>query len=112
VRHQGLYKRLVALTHEPENDSGCWTWLGLVKARYPRCNIRNDENKHTEIRPHRAMLVLMECDGEWEHFWQLYLLYSLAELQADHLCFNELCINPDHLRWLTPEENRARRWAP
>ncbi len=112
MRHQGLYKRLVRLTAEPELDGGCWTWLGLVKARYPRCNIRNDEGDHTEIRPHRAMLVLMECDGEWEHFWQLYLLYSLAELQADHLCFNDKCINPDHLRWLTPEENRARRWAP
>lgn len=82
-----------------------------MKARYPRANIRNDEGEHTEIRPHRAVLVLMECGAETEHFWQLYLLYSLAELQADHLCWEPACINPDHLVWATAEENRARRYC-
>lgn len=109
-KYAGLFTRLVKNTHEPENEQSCWVWKGKIKARYPRANIRNDEGEHQEIRPHRAMLVLIECDGSWELFWQLYLLYSLAELQADHLCFHEWCINPDHLQWLTPAQNRARRY--
>lgn len=109
-KYAGLFTRLVRNTTAPENDQGCWEWTGVVKARYPRFNIRNDENEHKQLRPNRAMLVLIECDGNPELFWQLYVLYSLAELQADHLCFNEMCINPDHLQWLTPTENRARRY--
>lgn len=56
------------------------------------------------------MLVLLELDGDTHLFWDLYELYSVAELEADHLCVgNPLCINPDHLQWLTAEENNAKR---
>lgn len=104
-----LFGRLVANTAEPENDQACWTWLGKCTRRYPRANIRH-QGKHRPIKPHRAMLVLMELGDEVEFFWDLYELYSVSELEADHLCFNNpLCINPDHLQWLTARENNDKR---
>lgn len=112
MKYSTLFTRLLknTTTSEEENEGGCWLWTGMVKARYPRVNIRNDENEHKQIRPNRAMLVLMEVGSETEHFWQLYKLYSLAELEADHICWQPMCVNPDHLQWLTSEDNRNRRW--
>ena len=58
------------------------------------------------------MLVLCELEGELELFWDVYEAYSIAEMAADHLCFNNpLCINPDHLQWLDAEAHAAKRWS-
>lgn len=58
------------------------------------------------------MLVLMELEGEWEWFGFLYEMYSASGLEADHSdeCTSPLCINPDHLQWLTRPENLAKRY--
>lgn len=117
-----LYERLVRNTAEPENAQGCWTWTGTVKERYPRLNVRTGDGRHKEVRAHRAMLCLMECGEETELFWEVYELFSVAKFEGDHLCTdNPLCINPDHLRWLTKEEHDdvtrqrgqglTRRWS-
>lgn len=58
------------------------------------------------------MLVLTELEGETDLFWDLYELYSVSGLEADHLCFNNpLCINPDHLQWLTQADNLNKRFT-
>lgn len=102
----GLYARLVRLTESPESEQGCWTWLGLIKGRYPRLNIRTGAGQHRQIRAHRAMAVLMEVGAETEYFWDLYYLYSVAGFEGDHLCEqNPLCIAPDHVRLLTKDEH-------
>ena len=104
-----LFSRLVANTAEPDNAQACWTWLGKCSRRYPATNIRY-QGRHITIKPHRAMLVLMELEDRVDLFWDLYELYSIAQLEADHLCFNNpLCINPDHLQWLTAKENSDKR---
>ena len=70
------------------------------------------DGKSFTVKPHRAILVLYELEGQPEFFWPLYELYSIAKFEADHLCFNNpMCINPDHLQWLTAEENTAKRCA-
>lgn len=107
-----LFERLVANTAEPANDQACWLWVGKCSKRYPTLNVRIG-GKHRTIKAHRAMLVCCELDGEPDLFWDLYELYSVAEFEGDHLCFNNpLCINPDHLQWLTEQENSAKRWVP
>ena len=30
-------------------------------------------------------------------------------MQIDHICFNRLCVNPDHLEEVTSQENNRRR---
>ena len=106
----GLYARLVACTAEPGSAQGCWTWRCKVTKRYPTLNVRV-RGKHRTLKAHRAMLTLLDCEGETECFPDLYDLYSLAELEADHQCFcNPLCVAPDHLVWSTKEENAKRRW--
>ncbi len=103
-----LFGRLVSNTEEPANAQGCWSWNKLVVGRYPRLNVRTGDGRHKQIRAHRAMMCILECGEETELFWQLYELYSIAKFEADHLCTgNALCINPDHLRWLTKEEHDA-----
>lgn len=108
VPFSSLYERLVANTHTPESPTGCWTWKGRIVNGYPRFNVRC-EGKHLQLRAHRAMLCLLECEGETELFYSLYQTYSVAEFEAEHLCDdNPACINPDHLEWLTKEEHLQR----
>lgn len=107
-----LFERLVRNTEIPADQmesTGCWVWTkaggGRGKA-YPVFNAYC-RGKHKQLKAHRAMLVLMEVGGRADLFYDLYELYGVAELEADHLCFNEpRCINPDHLRWLTKEEHK------
>lgn len=90
--------------------TGCWTWDGRHQKCYPRYNIRVS-GRHIEINPCRAVLVLMELGADSDWFWELYEQCGAAELEADHLCYrNSLCINPDHLQWLTKAENTDKRW--
>lgn len=107
---KGLFQRLVRNTAEPDNDQSCWLWTGPVRKRYPMLVIRHPETgKVKTLSAHRAVQVILECGEESELFLDLYAAYSASELQADHLCFaNPLCINPDHLQWLTDEQHRHK----
>lgn len=110
VKYLDLWARIVANTREPDNGQSCWLWTGKVSKRYPSMNVRRD-GVHMTIKPHRAMLVLLELAGEDELFWELYDAYSVACLEADHLCYcNPLCVNPDHLQWEEKTDNVNARW--
>lgn len=88
-----------------EHADACWNWKGAVCARYPRLNIITPDSEHKQIRAHRAMMVILEVGEDYHLFWDLYLLYSLAEFEGDHRCFNPICINPDHLQLLHKDEH-------
>jgi hypothetical protein len=122
-KYDSLYARLVANSRVPEDQSeatGCWLWTSRSRGKhpnsqYPRFNTMCD-GKHKQLAAHRAMLVIMELAKEeegMELFWPLYNTYSVAEFHADHLCEGSggLCINPDHLQWLTEDEHTAKTVA-
>lgn len=107
-RFTTLYDRIVRMS-EPtgEHADACWEWKGAVCARYPRMNIITPDGEHKQIRAHRAVCVLLEVGEDTELFWDLYLLYSLAEFEGDHLCANPVCVNPDHVQLLPKDEHDA-----
>lgn len=106
-KYDDMWSRIVANTLEPDNERSCWTWTGQKSKLYPRMSTRRD-NKHLTIKPHRAILILLELGLETEHFWDLYDAYSVASLEPDHLCYgNPLCVNPDHLHWTDKSTNAS-----
>lgn len=72
-------------------ESGCWIWqLSADKRGYGYFSI-----KHKTIKAHRAG-------------WQLLRGQCPPSLEPDHLCRVPCCVNPDHLEWVTKDENRRR----
>lgn len=72
--------------------SGCWFWLGGVKANYGRF-----ESEKREWRSHRWSFCAIRGPIPDGH-------------DLDHMCENTLCVNPWHLQPLTRKEhNRITR---
>ena len=75
----------------PEPNSGCWLWLGRLDERgYVQINLS------PFIRAHHLACFLKHGkrpEGK----------------EVDHICRVTSCVNPDHMRYLTPAENKARR---
>lgn len=73
---------------EPEPNSGCWLWSGLINpSGYGRISVNG-----------RMWLA---------HRWGYeYFRHPIADgLQLDHLCRVRSCVNPFHLRPVTTREN-------
>src|SRR5215467_8285489 len=72
---------------------GCWLWLGSrggKRLEYGRVRFRN-----RMAQAHRAVYELIV--GE-----------ITPGMTLDHLCENQLCVNPDHLEEATAADNRRR----
>ncbi|MDD7930099.1 HNH endonuclease signature motif containing protein [Microbacterium thalli] len=73
---------------EVEQRDGCWIWTGAVSTSgYGRLG---------DDYAHRVSYVLAKGAIP-------------AGLQIDHLCFQKLCINPEHLEAVTQAENLRRQ---
>lgn len=77
--------------------NGCWEFCGARKTGgYTSLNFRYSK-RHYQIKAHRLMWVLVNCRDIPEG------------MEVDHICYSPACINPAHLRLLTPTENKAFR---
>jgi len=77
----------------PENKNKCWEWIGTIgKSGYSKVYL----GKGFSERAHRIMYE--------------YLISRIPdERQIDHLCKNKICVNPNHLKIVTAQENIDRR---
>jgi hypothetical protein len=73
------------------NEGECWIWTGPL-------GTDGVYGKWRKTTAHRA--VYLEMVGEIEPGYEI-----------DHLCRTPLCVNPEHLEAVTPEENRRRKYA-
>jgi len=99
--YSSLFERLVANTQlaDPDDPSSCWLWTGSVNpsSGYPRLTIRVPGCKHpVRIYAHRAML---------EEHHDIEFPFD----EAGHLCYQPLCINPQHLEVQTQAHNLSDR---
>lgn len=67
---------------------GCWNWIGHVRPNgYGTLNFKGRVHY-----AHRA-------------FYQLLVSEITSDLVVDHICENRRCVNPNHLRPVTQNEN-------
>lgn len=73
----------------PEPNTGCWLWMGTLSPKgygQYRLGRRGSQFAH-------------------RHAWAFYRGPIPDGLVIDHLCRVRSCVNPDHLRLVTPEQN-------
>lgn len=101
MKYDSLYARLVANTHEPENDQACWIWSGRISNNYPRLSMRLPGREHpVALLAHRTMCeVVLGLPVNW----------LPSEIEVDHLCKHPHCINPDHIEACAQGVNQKRR---
>lgn len=78
-----------------DGPNGCWLWTGANQGRPGHFNygqVTVDNKRRLVHRVAHELWVGPIPDG----------------YEVDHLCRTPLCINPDHLEAVTPEENRRR----
>jgi hypothetical protein len=89
VRHGTLLQRLmVRVVVQP---SGCWHWQGA----------KRDAGYGVFKYQHKVKSA---------HRWVFEELVGPIPdgTEADHLCRNRICVNPDHIEWVTHDENIRR----
>lgn len=97
-------QELTAFWSSVDKTADCWNWNGTqvwtaksanTKHIYGVFNIQRN-GRRFNLKAHRVTKSLSTGDH--------------PEFDIDHTCKNKLCVNPDHLDWVTHQENRRRAW--
>lgn len=97
MKYRDLEDRLIA-NSIVDPATGCWNWIGNQSYNgYGRMTLRVN-GKHRKVGAHRVSVQVLKGYTEIP-----------PGIEVDHLCFNRLCINPDHLR-LVPKAENWNRW--
>lgn len=93
-KYESLYERIIANTHEPITDDGCWLWKGERSSNgYPRINLRVPGVGHVKLQAHIALWVWMEAEPEsTEEFYLAYQEFKASGLELDHACVTPMCV--------------------
>lgn len=84
----------------------CWPWIGAVQ-------VMNERTGY--VMPGTINAFDPLCASECRSTLPYRVVFMLHKgpipegMTVDHICFNPLCCNPDHLQLLTRAENAARR---
>jgi hypothetical protein len=93
----------------------CWPWQGAYnrpgvnfkrkhqagESRRPVFHLPGPTQSGIKVYAHRFSLSLYDGVPVWER----------TGLEACHTCGNFRCVNPAHLYWGTPEQNRKDRYG-
>jgi hypothetical protein len=83
-----------------DRESGCWVWTGAKDHGSNNTvlyGIFGNSKSPSPRLAHRAAYV--------------FAIGPIPRgLTIDHLCFNALCVNPQHLEAVTLKENQRRAW--
>jgi hypothetical protein len=90
--HGPIEQRFMAKVNQ-NGPNGCWVWTGSCSGAYGQFGIN-----HVPYGAHRVSMML---------FKGLEIKPGRA-MNIDHLCRNTLCVNPDHLEYVTFTENMRR----
>jgi len=134
AKYNSLQERLEKNSREQNSEhlSPCRIWLGYCQqgmtrgVGYGRINLTqkrpgDTKPKSRKFPVHRVAKTLSEIltinpsfnfyePGDKKIFFDLLQAYSLSRLTIDHLCKNALCINPNHLEWVTLNANQRRKY--
>lgn len=86
------------LTYFAQDTTGkeCWEWAGPVTGRS-----RN-----------RPRFDYLGDHASGHRYAYTYFVGEIPDgMELDHLCHNSMCVNPNHLEHVTPEENKRRHKA-
>lgn len=76
----------------PEPNTGCWLWTGAI----------NKGNGYGHFGPNRGIIATHRAHRV---AWILYRGPVPEGMVIDHMCRVRSCVNPDHLRLATPQQN-------
>ena len=82
-----------------EKTNRCWKWTGA-----------NNGDKYGRYGYGRIRIAGKNIPAH-KYFYELLIGNVPSGLELDHLCFNRLCVRPEHLEPVTRSENLRRSWA-
>lgn len=95
--------RLRLIWGSEETPDGCWIWTGK------QSRSRRSPGVYGAFRFGSAKAGTQRQTGAHRAAWLAWHGDIEGDLEVDHLCFRELCVNPDHLDLVTKAENLRRR---